>query len=365
MRPGFIVRCTPYTICMSEPAFDTVIVPDFRDATRVGRFEPQTLFFLASWIEHAGDARDWPVHIACIGEPPTSVRRLAEQCGGRVSIHKSKEDQLGRFGNKLCAWDIDAQTSQLLYLDADMLCLSSPGALAQFIGRGGGCPAGLPRVPESYWVKIDQALGLPEPNSKMPSTFAAAGIPLGGKRYGSENAFAANMWPLYNGGLFFVPFDAPLPQLWIEHWNRISELFNRDDPLWVDVVLSDMTALATSLRQLQHDGNLDVITLPESFNGRWMQIVGGQVTLEIVSLFHAVNLFRNPIKDAASLYDGLDQYTHQLRQKSRLWARRVALRRGKLKTALSMLRRSRAAQATLSSTLRKLADKHVLPAMQG
>src|SRR5690554_2295799 len=133
---------------MADPAFDTVIVPDFRGDSRIGRFEPQTLFFLASWMEHAGEARRWPVHVACIGEPPRSVRWLAEQVGARVTVHDSLEDQLGRFGNKLRAWEVDRQTQQLLYLDADMLCVSSPAGLAEFVGYAGGSPAGLPRVPE-------------------------------------------------------------------------------------------------------------------------------------------------------------------------------------------------------------------------
>lgn len=350
---------------MAEPAFDTVIVPDFRDASRTGRFEPQTLLFLASWIEHAGEARHWPVHVACIGEPPVSVRRLAEKAGALVTVHESKEDQLGRFGNKICAWDVDARTSQLLYLDADMVCLSPPTALARFVGKAGGSPAGLPRVPEVYWRRIDAHLNLPEPAARMTSTFAEAGIPMTGKRYGSENVFARSMWPLYNGGLLFVPFAAPLPQLWIEHWSEIASLFERDDPMWVDVVLSDMTALATALRTLDHRGELDVVTLPYAFNTRWMQVVGGQADLAGASLFHAVNLFRRPISSADDLPVGLREYVAQLRQKSRQWVWRVAVRRGRFSAALAMHRRGAEAAAKLSGVLQRLAQTHVMPALAG
>jgi len=135
---------------VTAPAFDTVIVPDFRSPQRIGRFEPQTLLFLASWMEHAGEARHWPVHLACIDQPPESVRALAEPCGATISVHESLEQELGRFSNKLRAWDVKLQTDQLLYLDADMLCLGPPIELANRAGSLAGAPAGLPRVPESH-----------------------------------------------------------------------------------------------------------------------------------------------------------------------------------------------------------------------
>ena len=48
---------------------DVVTVPDFSgQAART--FEARTLLFLASWMANAGKARSWPLHLACIGQPP-------------------------------------------------------------------------------------------------------------------------------------------------------------------------------------------------------------------------------------------------------------------------------------------------------
>ena len=63
---------------------DVVTVPDFQGANPA-LFEARTLLFLGSWLENAGSAREWPLHLACIGEPPESVRRLAERCNAIVS----------------------------------------------------------------------------------------------------------------------------------------------------------------------------------------------------------------------------------------------------------------------------------------
>lgn len=349
---------------MTAPAFDTVIVPDFRSPDRVGRFEPQTLLFLASWMEHAGAARHWPVHVACIGEPPQSIRMLAEQCGALVSVHDSPDAGVGSFSNKLRAWDVDRQTDQLLYLDADMLCLGDPSGLAAFAGCAGGLPAGLPRVPEQYWRIIDDALQLPAPTQRMPCCFTSVGIPLVGTRYGSENEFGRAMWPLYNGGLFLVPFDAPLPDLWVRHWKRIEQLFPQDDPKWEDVVHCDMTALATALRTLEAEHGIALRTLPDEYNTRWMHMVGGAIDVADVRLFHAVNLFRQPVDTPQAIARGLARYDAALRARTRGWALRVARHRGALLRALRMWRRGSTQRVLLLTELNRLLDRYARPVIE-
>ena len=62
--------------------------PDFGSAANRQRFEFRALFLLASWRRLAACARPYcRLHLACIGEPPRSVRALAEECGAVVSTH--------------------------------------------------------------------------------------------------------------------------------------------------------------------------------------------------------------------------------------------------------------------------------------
>ena len=80
-------------------AFDVVIVPDFSGKAKT-TFEARTLYFLASWLECAGKSREFPLHLACIGEPPESVRALAKQCDARISLHAPMGEDVGVFANK-------------------------------------------------------------------------------------------------------------------------------------------------------------------------------------------------------------------------------------------------------------------------
>src|ERR1051325_3921722 len=91
--------------------FDVVIVPDF-SGKRARAFEARTLLFLASWIEFAGRARGFPLHVACIGEPPASVRWLVDRCGALISVHEPVGDGLRGSANKLRGLEVDARTDR-------------------------------------------------------------------------------------------------------------------------------------------------------------------------------------------------------------------------------------------------------------
>jgi hypothetical protein len=55
----------------AAPFVDVVTVPDFSNPARRAGFTARALFFLASWSEYAGTARDaWRVHLVCVGEVP-------------------------------------------------------------------------------------------------------------------------------------------------------------------------------------------------------------------------------------------------------------------------------------------------------
>lgn len=74
--------------------------------------EARALFFLASWLER-GCA--FPLHLACVGEPPSSVRALAAAAGARVWAAANRREALaGPF-----------QTGRVLLVGAETLVLRS------------------------------------------------------------------------------------------------------------------------------------------------------------------------------------------------------------------------------------------------
>ncbi|MEO1129670.1 MAG: hypothetical protein AAFX05_08205 [Planctomycetota bacterium] len=351
---------------MSTPLFDTAIVPDFSSPERTLRFEGQTLFFLASWHEHAGAARSWPVHLACVGEPPASIRALAEKVGARITVHGGHESKLGRLGNKLCAWDVETETDQLLFLDSDTLCFGDPSEILRpYVGAAAGAPAGLPRVLWEQWERIDAALGLPEPKRRMVCAFTAAGIPLSVKeRFAGKDEQGRAMWPLINGGLLFVPRNTPFDTLWVEHWDRIAEIFDESEPCWHDVVFCDMTAMATALRQLEHEGLFDFKELPPTMNCRWMQLVGGQVGLKDVSLYHAVNFFRKPTAGPDWLDAGIAAYETSMRKNVKNWSQGALFKNFRPDIAAAMNLRAARIRPQILAEIQRLADVHVREAVQ-
>ena len=84
---------------MPQQPFDVVTVPDF-SGKNARLFELRALFFLAFWLEYAGSCRDYPLHLACIGPPPESVRRLAARCNAAITIHNPVQANHGQTINK-------------------------------------------------------------------------------------------------------------------------------------------------------------------------------------------------------------------------------------------------------------------------
>lgn len=134
-------------------AFDVVVVPDFLGPLAL-RFEVQTVFFLASWMENAGRARAFPLHVASVGEPPRSVRRMAELCGASLSVHAPMGIERRGVANKLRAFEVRRQTDRALFLDTDVLVLSDISPLGELGDCISAAPDNRPLVPERYWKTI-------------------------------------------------------------------------------------------------------------------------------------------------------------------------------------------------------------------
>jgi hypothetical protein len=99
------------------------------------------------------------------------------------------------------------------------------------------------------------------------------------------------MWPYYNGGIIFMPWDCELPRLWTDYGHRIAKLFQNKPEKVRSRVKSDMVSLAIAIERLKQQGAC-FKPLPDHLHGHWMHLQGGLLSLEKIKLFHATNMFQ-------------------------------------------------------------------------
>ena len=311
---------------MSAGAVDVVVVPDFAGSGR-RLFEARTLLFLGSWLEHAGASRAWPLHLACIGEPPPGVAALAERCGARVSRHPEFTVRGQRYLNKLRGLEVESSTGRILLLDADTLVL---GDLAPAAGLGEGFAAlvaATNRIPAALWEELFAAAGTKPPAERVLPLIAqlADRLPTSVMR----EPFREAIPPHYNTGVLLVPARCRLR----EHWERVARLLDERyagrDELHDHVVRNDQPSLAVAAALLRDDG-VPVRTLPFALHGFDLLYAAGVLTYEDTAVYHAKTVFRRDTRSAVldplreiALYR--DSQVPRLYPEARLerWARRL------------------------------------------
>jgi len=268
-------------------SFDVITVPDFSTGgTAV--FEARTLVFLATWAERAGTSRGFPLHVACIGEPPSSVRRLAGRVGASVTVHEPlplRPDH--HVGNKLRGLEVVPRTDHFLLLDVDIAILGDLAPLAEFGDCISACPDDAPNVRLAEWRTIYEAVGLPLPGP-IPPLVHELDLPrfprkMMGYEAGNEQLDA--MLPYYNGGVVFAPWRSNLRDLWAENIRRIAGLFDDRTGFRKWIHHSDQAALAVSIAMLARDG-LPFRRLPDAFNARWQHLYAGRPDPGEVAILH-------------------------------------------------------------------------------
>lgn len=296
--------------------FDVVVVPDFSGQS-AAVFEARTLFFLASWIEYS-NAPDFPLHLACIGEPPRSVQKLAAQCNAQITVHAPLGIERRGTSNKLRGLEVRGKTARVLLLDADVLFLGNIRSLCD-LGKGlAVSPENNPRVPQRYWEKIYPALGMEMPTERIPSVKWELGLPrLVGRKYAPQ--FQANMesmLPYYNSGIILAPWDCGLRTLWEENLKRIAAMFEDAERLndegWQSARRSDQAGLAVSVEQLKRRG-LEVQRLPNAFHAHALHLYRRTIPLSEAKLFHAFRMFTD-LTSCDKLLEGIEDYHRDLRR---------------------------------------------------
>jgi hypothetical protein len=272
-------------------AVDVVTVPDFRGpAARL--FEARALAFLGSWLENAGAARAWPLHLACIGEPPPSVRALAERCGARVTLHEPVAAGLAPTRNKLRGFDVEPRTDRLLLVDTDVFFLGDPGAAAAEPPGIAVVPSGSHRIPLEMWQRVCAALGEPIPEARILCQRGelADRLPpaaLHGPRHREP------MVPYYNSGVLLAPWDEALVlrKQWEACLDRLAAHFPLAERANQKISVEDQLGFALTLDRLQREGHA-LRRLPPALHASWLQVMAEVLPVCEIAIYHAVHLLR-------------------------------------------------------------------------
>lgn len=308
-----------------NPPLDVVTVPDFRPGA-AALFEARTLFFLASWLQRP--RAQCSLGLACIGEPPASVRRLGARCGAEITRHEPLRLNQGLTANKLRGFDAPAHGSRLLLLDADTLIVGDLGGLLEAVPAAAmaASPAGNARVPDADWETIYDALGLPRPVERILSIRAELGL-----------RARVPMYPYYNSGVLLLPRAVGLAEWWGRDVATIGGLGNPRAAL----TASDQAGLATALHRWRLAG-VPFVRLPEAYHVCPPHLAGGALPFGEVRVFHAVGFLRG-LETREGVEAAMEAYIGRLGAEMRV-----------------------AAEAEKAAAyLRELWEQHVRPAMEG
>ncbi|MBN9414934.1 MAG: hypothetical protein J0I12_05815 [Candidatus Eremiobacteraeota bacterium] len=288
---------------------DVATVADFRSRGQSGPFassselfEARTLLFLGSWLENAGAARDWPLHLCCIGEPPETVVKLAHRCGAKIyRCLPWENEEMGPTFNKFRAFDIQAETPRLLMLDVDTIILQDLSPYAEL-------PDGLCLLPNlinyiclESWTRVYQDLGLSVPSERWQSALCY----YGGKHYPGEPhpGYSEPMPPYFNAGVIVAPWDSQLAQAWPSFAKELQKRYHGRSGDF-RFLLFDEGSLALAVTELRGRG-IPFTPLPPALHGHVLFYLSGAVTHSQVALFHATGLFRK--RGSTASFDAIDE----------------------------------------------------------
>ncbi len=347
---------------------DVAVVPDFRNANAPVQ-EAQLLFLLASWIEQAAHT-GWPtLHLACIGEPPLSVARLAERAGAVISVHAPAGiHPRHHVGNKLRGLEVDSEADSLLLLDADTLVLSDIRQLAAWSDGLAAAPDDCPKLTRSQWATIYSGLGLTAPSERATCLADELELPqapakLLGQKIPRDHC--EDSLPYFNSGVLLVPRECELADLWKWNIRRIASLFPEEaGPLkWIH--RSDQAGLAVSVQMLRAQG-WRFRRLPATVNARWRNLYAGDPPLDHVSVLHLTTFLHGLAPGALTTDRLLAAARRYLHGKLARRFGRLALAElcnGRMAGGWNHLRAGRRAAQHLEAILRRLVERHIGPAL--
>jgi hypothetical protein len=373
MEKSFHLESPQIQACNSDAApvgpgpVDIVTVPDFL-GPKAHVQTAQTLLFLASWIEHRG-ACQFPLHVACIGDPPECVQRLAEWAEARISVHAPVRIHPTHFvGNKLRGFEIDARTDRMLLLDADAMILSDLSWLSQFDDCLAAAPDDCPKLTDAQWKRVYAGLEEPLPARRVPCLAAELGLPtIPGSLVGYKvpHRERATGLPYYNSGAVLAPWRCNLRPLWEESIRRIASLFPREPREFRWIHRSDQAGFAVATQMLQRQG-WQVQKLPDAMNTRWRHLYAGVVPRDRISVLHLTTFLHRldpGAMDADRLRISVSDYMRRklARRHRKLLA--AELLNLSIPSAISRYRAARRECRYLENRLIHLIDRYIQPVL--
>jgi len=269
--------------------FEIITVPDFSGRGRAS-FEARTILFLASWMDNAGEAKRFPLHIACIGEPPDTVRLLADRAGAILSIHEPLTLSYGHSANKLRGLEVEPRTDRFLLVDTDIIFLGDPGRLADFHECIAAAPASVARVPINLWTRFYEQMGLALPNERIALIHSEVDMPpIRRSRFQDEFKDTARSLPYYNGGVVFASWKHGLRQLWETCLEQGASIVDASEAGAPGLLKSDQGALALAIAVLRSRG-VEFRRLPDVLHARWRHLYQGPPSPEEILILHATGL---------------------------------------------------------------------------
>lgn len=302
----------------SDKAFDIVIAPDFTTDTHIV-YEIRTLFFLASLLEFGGKSRHFPLHIACIGEPPASVVWMAEIYGAEITLHEPQPPVIRGFPNKLRGLEIQGETGKVLLIDVDVMVLKDLTPMITELPEDAIClaHASRPMVREEYWEAIYEGIGMTPPETRVSSLCGELGVYVYDEFTKAE---MARTFPYYCGGLVFTPWKYNLKDIWETHIRDIKTFIKSKENVsegWNHVNrfrTCDQTGLATSVEYLKRRG-AQMQRLPDIYHGLWQLMYSRKVKLGEMHLFHMIGFLWGLESVEAIAPEGIRKYQRYLFQK--------------------------------------------------
>lgn len=349
--------------------FDVIVVPDFR-GTQAQVQTGQVLLLLASWLDHYRHGPAPPLHLACLGEPPGSVRVLAQQAGARISLHEPlRLHPAHHVGNKLRGLEVATVHDRRLLLDVDTLVLSDLEPLSRLPGQVAVSLDDCPKLSLRQWARIDRHLGLPLPAERLPCLPAELDLPRWPGRwlgYKVPRAERSESFPYFNSGVLLVDDAVALRPLWEENIRRVADAVPRQPRELPWVHRSDQAGLAVSLQMLRCRAKIVVTRLPNAFHTRWRHLYAGPAASDHVAILH-LTTFLHDLPPAPLTLDGLRRAVADYldRKLARRFARLLAadVLRGRPALGRQRCRQAGAACRRLHAYLQRLIQDHVRPAL--
>ena len=275
-------------------AVDVVTVVDFR-GENAAIYEGQALLLLASFMQHAGRARMFPFHFSCIGEPPNSVKTLAEEAGAHIHLIEPSGWRSDHFvGNKVRGLEIPTLSDRILLIDPDLIVL---GDFSEVCRYRDCLAAGLdnhPKVSMEQWRHIYESLEEPFPEDRGSCIISEGGLPTtprAWQHYQVPRRELRETLPYFNSGVVVVPVDWEFSKEWNTAYDDIAGTFHFNNRSRRSVLHSDQAAFALAAQRSLRVGRR-FETLPASLHSQWRHLFIGEPSIEEMSILHLTTFLK-------------------------------------------------------------------------